>query len=55
MKKFLLLLLACLTLTASAQQKLVRVTLKKGTVVEGKLLEFKAFEHLLVETEEKKL
>ena len=31
----MLLLLTCLTLTAFAQQKQVRVTLKKGTVVEG--------------------
>ena len=49
MRKFLLLLLICLPLTAFAQQKQVRVALKNGNVVEGTLLEFKAFEYLEVE------
>jgi outer membrane biosynthesis protein TonB len=55
MRKFLLLLLICLPLTAFAQQKQVRVVLRKGNVVEGTLLEFKAFEYLEVETEGKKV
>jgi small nuclear ribonucleoprotein (snRNP)-like protein len=44
-----------LPLTAFAQQKQVRVVLRKGNVVEGTLLEFKAFEYLEVETEGKKV
>lgn len=55
MRKFLLLLLICLPLTAFAQQKQVKVALRKGNVVEGTLLEFKAFEYLEVETEGKKV
>lgn len=55
MRKFLLLLLICLPLTAFAQQKQVMVVLRKGNVVEGTLLEFKAFEYLEVETEGKKV
>ena len=55
MRQFLLLLLICLPLTAFAQQKQVRVVLRKGNVVEGTLLEFKAFEYLEVEAEGKKV
>ena len=55
MRKFWLLLLICLPLTVFAQQKQVRVVLRKGNVVEGTLLEFKAFEYLEVETEGKKV
>ena len=55
MRKIAVLLLMCLALTGYALPKQVKVTMLKGTVYEGKLLEFKSFEYLLVEVGGKRI
>ena len=50
MKRLLVLLLCCLTLTCYAQQRRVKVTTYKGSVYEGNLEKFKAFEYVIIDT-----
>lgn len=52
---FILLSLLFCSLSAFPQSRQVRVTTKKGSVFEGSLKEFKAFEHLIVEVNGKNL
>ena len=59
-KKVSLILLLCLPMTASAQQtpreqRQVRVTMMKGSVFEGALLEFKAFDYLILDVKGQKI
>ena len=48
MRKLVLLLLCCLTLSVSAQQRRVRVVTLSGSAYEGVLEEFKVFEYVLI-------
>ena len=49
LRLYVLLLLIGLPLIICAQQRQVKVSLMKGTVLEGNLVEFKAFDHLVME------
>ena len=51
MKRIVLLLLCFLTLTSYAQQRQVKVTTNKGSVYEGTLDKFKAFEYVIIAME----